>query len=47
VRQASLLAQCEGFTHKHIAKQMGLSLRSMERYVADPLYLFYVLRYEP
>lgn len=33
VRQAFLLAQCEGLTHKHIAEQMGLSLRSVERCV--------------
>ncbi len=46
VRQAFLLAQCEGLTHKHIAEQMGLSLRSVERYVADALYHCYVLRYE-
>jgi hypothetical protein len=26
VRQAFLLAQCEGLTHKQIAEQMGLSL---------------------
>lgn len=41
-----LLAQCEGLTHKQIAEQMGLSLRSVERYVADALYHCYVLRYD-
>ena len=46
VRQAFLLAQCEGLTHKQIAEQMGLSLRSVERYIADALYHCYVLRYE-
>ena len=46
VRQAFLLAQCEGLTHKQIAEQMGLSLRSVERYVADALFHCYVLRYE-
>lgn len=46
VRQAFLLAQCEGLTHKQIAAQMGLSLRSVERYVADALYHCYMLRYE-
>ncbi|VVM98052.1 putative RNA polymerase sigma factor FecI [Pseudomonas fluorescens] len=46
VRQAFLLAQCEGLTHKQIAEQMGLSLRSVERYVADALYHCYMLRYE-
>lgn len=45
VRQAFLLAQCEGFTHKQIAEHMGLSLRSVERYVADALFHCYTLRY--
>ncbi|CAI8944340.1 sigma-70 family RNA polymerase sigma factor [Pseudomonas chlororaphis] len=46
VRKAFLLAQCEGLTHKQIAEQMGLSLRSVERYVADALFHCYLLRYE-
>ncbi|KJK17279.1 sigma-70 family RNA polymerase sigma factor [Pseudomonas sp. 2(2015)] len=46
VRRAFLLAQCEGLSHKDIAKQMGVSLRSVERYVADALYHCYLLRYE-
>lgn len=46
VRRAFLLAQCEGLTHKEIAAQMGISLRSVERYVADALYHCYLLRYE-
>lgn len=46
VRQAFLLAQCEGLTHKQIAEQLGVSVRSVERYVADALYHCYVLRYE-
>jgi DNA-directed RNA polymerase specialized sigma24 family protein len=46
VRQALLLAQCEGFTHKQIAEQLVLSLRSVERYVTDALYHCYVLRYQ-
>jgi len=46
VRRAFLLAQCEGLTHKEIAEQMGVSLRSVERYVADALYHCYLLRYE-
>jgi RNA polymerase sigma factor (sigma-70 family) len=46
VRRAFLLAQCEGMTYKQIAEQMGISLRSVERYVADALYHCYVLRYE-
>jgi RNA polymerase sigma-70 factor (ECF subfamily) len=45
VRRAFLLAQCEGLTHQQIAEQMGISLRSVERYVADALYHCYLLRY--
>lgn len=46
VRQAFLLAQCEGMPHKQIARQMGVSLRSVERYIADALYHCYLLRYD-
>ncbi|MFJ4349109.1 sigma-70 family RNA polymerase sigma factor [Pseudomonas sp. NPDC089401] len=46
VRQAFLLAQCEGLGHQAIAERMGISLRSVERYVADALYHCYLLRYE-
>jgi len=46
VRRAFLLAQCEGLGHKAIAEQMGISLRSVERYVAEALYHCYLLRYE-
>lgn len=46
VRRAFLLAQCEGLSHKEIAEHMGVSLRSVERYVADALYHCYLLRYE-
>ncbi|MBD8495540.1 sigma-70 family RNA polymerase sigma factor [Pseudomonas syringae] len=45
VRRAFLLAQCEGLSHQQIAAQMGVSLRSVERYVADGLYHCYQLRY--
>jgi RNA polymerase sigma-70 factor (ECF subfamily) len=45
VRLAFLLAQCEGLSHPQIAAQMGISLRSVERYVADALYHCYLLRY--
>jgi RNA polymerase sigma-70 factor (ECF subfamily) len=45
VRRTFLLAQCEGLSHKQIAAQMGISLRSVERYVADALYHCYLLRY--
>ena len=46
VRKAFLLAQCDGLAYKQIAQQMGVSLRSVERYVAEALYHCYVLRYE-
>lgn len=46
VRKAFLLAQCDGLTYKQIALQMDVSLRSVERYVAEALYHCYVLRYE-
>ncbi|MGY4641719.1 sigma-70 family RNA polymerase sigma factor [Pseudomonas sp. P7548] len=45
VRKAFLLAQCDGLAYKQIAQQMGISLRSVERYVAQGLYHCYVLRY--
>lgn len=46
VRRAFLLAQCEGLSYKQIAERMGVSLRSVERYVADALYHCYLLKYE-
>jgi RNA polymerase sigma-70 factor (ECF subfamily) len=45
VRQAFLLAQCEGMSHQAVAERLGVSLRSVERYVADALYHCYLLRY--
>lgn len=45
VRQAFLLAQCEGLTYQQVAAQMGVSLRSVERYVAEGFYHCYLLRY--
>lgn len=45
-RTAFLLAQCEGLSHKEVAAQMGISLRSVERYVADALYQCYLLRFD-
>ncbi|MFY1665716.1 sigma-70 family RNA polymerase sigma factor [Pseudomonas sp. Pseu.R1] len=45
VRRAFLLAQCEGIPYKQIAEQMSISVRSVERYVADALYHCYQLRY--
>lgn len=45
VRSAFLLAQCEGLPHAQIAKQLGVSVRSVERYVAEALFHCYQLRY--
>ena len=45
-RRAFLLAQCEGLKHQAIAEQMGISVRTVERYIADALFHCYVLRYE-
>jgi len=46
VRTAFQLAQCEGLRHQEIAQQMGVSVRTVERYIADALYHCYLLRYE-
>jgi RNA polymerase sigma-70 factor (ECF subfamily) len=46
VREAFLLAQCDGLSHKEISARMGISLRSVERHVADALFRCYQLRYE-
>lgn len=45
VRRAFLFAQCEGMPYKQIAEYMGISLRSVERHVADALYHCYLLKY--
>ena len=45
VRTAFLLAQCEGLTHAQVAERMGISLRSVERHVADALFHCYQLRF--
>lgn len=45
VRTAFLLAQCEGLSHREVAERMGISLRSVERYVADALFHCYQLRF--
>ncbi|MDF3934684.1 sigma-70 family RNA polymerase sigma factor [Pseudomonas citronellolis] len=45
VRSAFLLAQCEGLPHAQIATQLGVSVRSVERYVAEALYHCYQARY--
>ena len=46
VRRAFLLAQCDGLKHQAIAEQMGISVRTVERYIADALYHCYLLRFE-
>ncbi|MFF7706586.1 sigma-70 family RNA polymerase sigma factor [Pseudomonas sp. NPDC007930] len=46
-RQAFLLAQCDGLSHAQVADQLKVSVRTVERYVADALYRCYLLRYEP
>lgn len=45
VRTAFLLAQCEDLGYRQIAERMGVSQRSVERYVAEALYHCYLLRY--
>jgi len=45
VRKIFLMVQCDWLTYKLITKQMGISLRSVERYVAEALYYCSVLRY--
>ncbi len=45
VRTAFLLAQCEGLSYREIAERLGVSVRSVERYIADALYHCYLLRY--
>ncbi|MCP1626745.1 sigma-70 family RNA polymerase sigma factor [Pseudomonas nitroreducens] len=45
VRSAFLLAQCEGLPHAQIAEELGVSVRSVERYIAEALFHCYQLRY--
>jgi len=45
VRSAFLLAQCEGMPHGRIAEELGVSVRSVERYIAEALFHCYQLRY--
>lgn len=45
VRSAFLLAQCEGMPHARIAEELGVSVRSVERYIAEALFHCYQLRY--
>ena len=46
VRTAFLLAQLEGLTCPKIAEHMGVSLSSVERYIAKALRRCYTLRFE-
>lgn len=45
VRSAFLLAQCEGLPHAQVAERLGVSVRSVERYVAEALFHCYQARY--
>lgn len=45
-RQAFLLAQCEGWAHADIARHLGVSVRTVERYLAEALFRCYQLRYD-
>ncbi len=45
VRTAFLLYQLGGMTHARIAEQLGVSSRTVERYVAEALFHCYQLRY--
>ena len=45
VRRAFLLAQCEDMPHARIAEELGVSVRSVERYIAQALFHCYQLRY--
>ncbi|MBL7250064.1 sigma-70 family RNA polymerase sigma factor [Alloalcanivorax sp. C16-2] len=46
VRQAFLLHQLGGRTHRQVAEALGVSTRSAERYVAEALMHCYRLRYQ-
>lgn len=46
VRTAFLLAQLDGLTCAEIAKRLGVSLATAERYVARALRTCYALRFE-
>lgn len=46
VRRAFCWRNAMGLRHKAIAEQMGISLRSVERHIADALYHCYQLRYD-
>jgi len=46
IRQAFLLAQLEGFTCPQIAQKLGVSLATVERYIAKALRRCYECRFE-
>jgi RNA polymerase sigma-70 factor (ECF subfamily) len=45
VRTAFLLAQIEGICYDDIAARLGVSRRSVERYIAEALFYCYTLRH--
>jgi RNA polymerase sigma factor (sigma-70 family) len=47
IRTAFLLAQLDGLTCPQIAERMGVSLSSVERYIATALRCCYTLRFDP
>lgn len=47
VRTAFLLAQLDGLTCPQIAERLGVSLATVERYIAKALRSCYALRFEP
>jgi RNA polymerase sigma-70 factor (ECF subfamily) len=47
VRTAFLLAQLDGLTCPQIARHVGVSLATVERYIAKALRACYALRFEP
>lgn len=47
VRSAFLLSRLDDLPHAQIAERLGLSLRSVERHVAEALFHCYRLRFEP
>ena len=46
VRDAFLLSQLQGLRYEEIARQLDVSKRSVERYIATAMYHCYQLRYE-
>ncbi len=46
VRQAFLMARVDGLKHAEIAQRLGITQRSVERYLAEAMFHCYQLRYE-